>query len=39
MKYIKVPIKYHAEFHGKLTMKTYVCFTCGDVRDFIHILY
>lgn len=39
MKYIKAPIKYNAEFHGKLTIETSACSTCGDVRDFIHVLY
>lgn len=39
MTYIKAPIKYNAEFHDKLTIETSACSICGDMRDFIYVLY
>lgn len=35
----KLSIEYNTEFQGKLMIETYVCSNCGDVRDFIHVLY
>ena len=35
----KLSIEYNTEFQGKLMIETSVCSTCGDVRDFIHVLY
>ena len=27
------------KLQGKLMIETYVCSSCGDVRDFIHVLH
>lgn len=35
----KLSIEYNTEFQGKLMIETYVCSSCSDVRDFIHVLY
>lgn len=35
----KLAIEYNTEFQGKLMIETYVCPICGDMRDFIHVLY
>lgn len=35
----KLAIEYNTEFQGKLMIVTFVCPSCGDVRDFIHVLY
>ena len=35
----KLSIEYNTEFQGKLMIETYVCSNCGEVRDFIHVLY
>ena len=35
----KLSIEYNTEFQGKLMIETFVCSSCGDVRDFIHVLY
>lgn len=35
----KLSIEYNTEFQGKLMIETYVCSSCGDVRDFIHVLH
>lgn len=35
----KLSIEYNTEFQGKLMIETFVCSNCGDVRDFIHVLY
>lgn len=35
----KLSVEYNTEFQGKLMIVTFVCSSCGDVRDFIHVLY
>lgn len=35
----KLSVEYNTEFQGKLMIETYTCSSCGDVRDFIHVLY
>lgn len=35
----KLSTEYNTEFQGKLMIETYTCRSCGDIRDFIHILY
>ncbi|WP_133017088.1 hypothetical protein [Clostridium cuniculi] len=35
----KLSIEYNTEFQSKLMIETYVCSSCSDVRDFIHVLY
>ncbi len=35
----KLSIEYNTEFKAKLMIVTFVCPSCGDVRDFIHVLY
>lgn len=35
----KLSVEYNTEFQGKLMIETFVCPSCGDGRDFIHVLY
>lgn len=35
---VKLSIEYNHEFKGKLIKTFYICSSCGDSRDFIHII-
>ena len=35
----KLSVEYNTEFQGKVMIETFVCPSCVDVRDFIHVLY
>ena len=35
----KLSIEHSCDFQSKLMIETYTCPSCGDMKDFIHILY
>ena len=35
----KLSIEHNCDFQSKLMIETYTCPNCGDMKDFIHILY
>lgn len=35
---VKLSAEYNCEFENKLIKTTYICPSCADIKDFIHIL-